>query len=197
MEYGSPRSGIWTPRNPSCSPKMKNAMTPDSPFATFAAGALRGVRVLDLSRVVAGPYVGRLFADLGADVIKLEPPEGDQVHRIAAEGDEGHSAFYTFANVGKRGVCVDLKQPAGVALLLELAAHCDVVVENIRPAASRSLASGCRLLLGIEVCASEPSDSPSCTARLPAPAREAVAAYLGLRVGKTVPEQVVIRLPQA
>lgn len=108
-------------------------MTTDSNLGAFAQGALRGVRVLDLSRVVAGPYVGRLFADLGADVIKVEPPEGDQVRRIAASGDEGQSAFYTFANVGKRGLCIDLKQPAGVGLLLELAAHCDVVVENFRP----------------------------------------------------------------
>ena len=94
---------------------------------------LGDVRVLDLSRVIAGPYIGRVFADLGADVIKVEPPGGDEVRQIAPKHDRGMSGFLTFANVGKRSLCVDLHQPAGVELVLDLASHCDVVLENFRP----------------------------------------------------------------
>jgi CoA:oxalate CoA-transferase len=101
--------------------------------ATPQQGPLAGIRVLDLSRVVAGPYVGRLLADMGADVIKIEPPEGDQSRLISPRFDWGMSALYTFANVGKRGLCVDLKQQAGVSLLRELAANVQLVVENFRP----------------------------------------------------------------
>jgi crotonobetainyl-CoA:carnitine CoA-transferase CaiB-like acyl-CoA transferase len=71
-------------------------------------GPLSGIRVLDLSRVVAGPYVGRLLADMGADVIKIEPPEGDQARLISPRFEWGMSALFTFANVGKRGLWGDL-----------------------------------------------------------------------------------------
>jgi crotonobetainyl-CoA:carnitine CoA-transferase CaiB-like acyl-CoA transferase len=108
-------------------------------------GPLSGIRVLDLSRVVAGPYVGRLLADMGADVIKIEPPEGDQARLISPRFDWGMSALYTFANVGKRGLCVDLKQEAGALLIRELAAAAQLVVENFRPGVLA------RLGLGVEV----------------------------------------------
>jgi CoA:oxalate CoA-transferase len=99
----------------------------------FAAGSLSGIRVLDLSRVIAGPYCTRVLADLGAEVIKVEPPEGDQSREIALRGDVGHSALYTFANVGKRCVAIDLAADGAVALVLELIGVCDAVVENFRP----------------------------------------------------------------
>jgi len=105
-------------------------------------GPLAGVRVLDLSRVIAGPYVGRLFADLGADVVKIEPPEGDQARVIAPSVDRGMSALYTFANAGKRNLCVDVKQPAGVELVLALAARSALVVENFRPGVLARLGLG-------------------------------------------------------
>ena len=69
---------------------------PDAP--DFASGPLVGVRVIDLSRVLAGPYVGRILADFGADVIKVEPPEGDLSRLIAPKHDRGMSALFTFAN---------------------------------------------------------------------------------------------------
>lgn len=93
---------------------------------------LTGLRVLDLSRVLAGPYVGRMLADLGADVVKLEPPEGD-VTRYWGKKVAGLSGYYTQQNVGKRNVCVDLRRPAGPELVRALAAHADVLVENFRP----------------------------------------------------------------
>ena len=81
---------------------------------------LTGLRVLDLSRVLAGPFVGRMLADLGADVVKVEPPEGD-VTRKWGKSIAGLSGFYTQQNVGKRDICVDLRAGSGPALVRELA----------------------------------------------------------------------------
>ena len=96
-------------------------------------GPLAGVRVVDLSRVISGPYVGRLLADLGADVIKLEPPDGDQSRQIAPRHDRGMSANFTFANVGKRGLAVDLRQREGIELVIDLVRAAQLVIENFRP----------------------------------------------------------------
>jgi CoA:oxalate CoA-transferase len=105
-------------------------------------GPLAGVRVLDLSRVLAGPYAGRLLADLGADVVKLEPPAGDEIREVAPRRDRGMSGLYTWANVGKRNVCVDLSKPEGREIALELAAGSDVVIENFRPGVAERLGIG-------------------------------------------------------
>jgi CoA:oxalate CoA-transferase len=93
---------------------------------------LEGVRVLDLSRVLAGPYVGRMLADLGADVVKVEPPEGD-VSRYWGKIVAGLSGYYTQQNAGKRNVSIDLRRPGAPALVRELAARADIVIENFRP----------------------------------------------------------------
>jgi CoA:oxalate CoA-transferase len=93
---------------------------------------LEGIRVLDLSRIVAGPYAGRLMADLGGDVVKLEGPDGDMA-RIWGEQRHGLSGFYTQQNAGKRNLGIDLKAPGAAALVLQLATKADVVVENFRP----------------------------------------------------------------
>ena len=93
---------------------------------------LTGLRVLDLSRVLSGPFAGRLLADLGADVVKVEPPEGD-VTRRWGKVQAGRSGFYFQQNVGKRGLCVDLKAPGGAEVVLRLAAAADVLIENFRP----------------------------------------------------------------
>ena len=93
---------------------------------------LEGVRVLDLSRVVAGPFAGRMLRDLGADVVKLEPPEGD-LTRAWGEVRHGRSGFYAQQNSGKRNICVDLLVDGGPALVADLAAVADVVIENFRP----------------------------------------------------------------
>jgi CoA:oxalate CoA-transferase len=99
---------------------------------TRGPGPLDGIRVLDFSRVLSGPHCGRVLVDLGADVIKVEPPEGDltryswpRVHSIAS--------YFTQQNCGKRNVSVDLRHPEGVALLRRLVDRCDVVLENFRP----------------------------------------------------------------
>jgi CoA:oxalate CoA-transferase len=98
--------------------------SPDSP--------LSDLKVLDLTRVMAGPYGTRLLCDLGADVVKLEPPEGD-ITRTWGEDRNGLSGFYTQQNAGKRNICIDLKAPTGPELVRQLADRADVVVENFRP----------------------------------------------------------------
>jgi CoA:oxalate CoA-transferase len=102
---------------------------------------LDGLRVLDLARVVAGPFAGRMLSDLGADVVKVEPPDGD-VTRVWGEVRHGLSGFYTQQNAGKRNVCVDLKVPGGPELVRRLATQADVLIENFRPGVLARLGLG-------------------------------------------------------
>ena len=107
------------------------------------SGALEKIRVLDFSAMIAGPYCTRLLADLGADVVKVEPPEGDfmrsgQPLREAADGSS-HSAYFGTLNAGKHSVAIDMKAAEGKRLVLELAAKADVVVENFRPGVMQRL----------------------------------------------------------
>ena len=88
--------------------------------------------MLDLSRVVSGPLCGRLLADLGAEVTKVEPPEGD-VTRTARPFVDEVSPYFAQMNAGKRAITVDLKHPAGVEVVERLAARSDVLLENFRP----------------------------------------------------------------
>src|SRR4051795_7541179 len=89
-----------------------------------------GGRGLDLSRVFAGPVAGRMLADLGADVVKVEPPEGD-VTRTFGRGPQ--TAYFRQQNAGKRAITVDLTTTEGRDLVRRLAARADIVLENFRP----------------------------------------------------------------
>lgn len=93
---------------------------------------LDGVRVLDLTRVFAGPIAGRTLSDLGADVVKIEPPDGD-VTRLWGRTTAGLSTYFTQQNCGKRNVCIDLNATDGPELVARLAEQADVVIENFRP----------------------------------------------------------------
>jgi crotonobetainyl-CoA:carnitine CoA-transferase CaiB-like acyl-CoA transferase len=93
---------------------------------------LAGIRVLDLSRMVSGPLCGRLLADLGADVVKVQPPEGDRTNTVPPL-ISGVSPYYAQLNVGKRIVVVDLKADGGPAVVQRLARGSDVLLENFRP----------------------------------------------------------------
>jgi CoA:oxalate CoA-transferase len=95
-------------------------------------GPLTGIRVLDFTRVLSGPHATRMLSDLGADVIKVEPPGGD-LTRFATPKVGGLSTYFVQQNAGKRNVSIDLTTAAGAALASELADRCDVVVENYRP----------------------------------------------------------------
>jgi crotonobetainyl-CoA:carnitine CoA-transferase CaiB-like acyl-CoA transferase len=95
-------------------------------------GALGGIRVLDFTAFVAGPYCTRLMADLGAEVVKVEPPAGDLL-RATSPLLDGHSRFFGQLNCGKKSLQLDLKTAEGGDLARQLAAKADVVVENFRP----------------------------------------------------------------
>lgn len=104
--------------------------------------ALRGVRVLDLTRMLAGPYGTMLLADLGAEVLKVERPgTGDDIRAVGPHFVRGESVYFLSVNRGKRSVALDLARPEGRALLRRLAARCDVVVENFRAGVAERL--GC------------------------------------------------------
>ena len=97
-----------------------------------------GIRILDFSRVLAGPFCTALMADLGAEVIKIEPPTGDDYRHIGPYKG-GKSALFTLMNRGKKSVVLDLKSPDGVALAQRLAGKADIVVENFTPGVARRL----------------------------------------------------------
>jgi formyl-CoA transferase len=105
---------------------------------------LAGIRVLDCSRVIAGPYCAMLLADLGADVIKVERPErGDDVRDWRGRaGGGGMSAVFAAVNRNKRGIAVDLRHPEGARLVRALAARADVLVENFVPGVAERLGVG-------------------------------------------------------
>ena len=101
-------------------------------------GLLDGIRVLDLSRVLAGPYAGQLLADMGADVIKIEPPEGDPARGIGPHVG-GRSLYFSSLNSNKRGIVLDLTTPGGQEAFAALLAEADILLENLRPAAGERL----------------------------------------------------------
>ncbi len=104
------------------------------------APPLAGVRVVDLSRVLAGPYATMTLADLGADVVKIEHPlGGDETRTWGPPFVGGESAYFLSVNRGKRSVALDLKDPEGRELALELCARADVVIENFRPGGAARL----------------------------------------------------------
>lgn len=106
---------------------------------------LQGIRILDLTRVLAGPFCTALMADLGAEVIKLEPPQGDDYRHIGPFV-EGESALFALTNRGKQSLVLDLKNIEGQDLARRLAASCDVVVENFRPGVADKLGLGAERL---------------------------------------------------
>ncbi len=105
-------------------------------------GPLSGVRVLDLSIALTGPYAAALFADQGADVIKVERPGIGDIGRWVGVAVNGMSSLYLVCNRGKRGIAVDLQQPDGVDIVKRLAATSDVVIQNFRPGVMDRLGLG-------------------------------------------------------
>ncbi|KAF1054437.1 MAG: Acetyl-CoA:oxalate CoA-transferase [Stenotrophomonas maltophilia] len=96
-------------------------------------GALHGLRVLDLSRVLGGPYCSQLLADHGAEVIKLEPPQGDETRGWGPPFVEDTAAYFVGINRNKQAIAMDLGRPEGIELLLQLLEHSDVLIENFKP----------------------------------------------------------------
>jgi len=104
-----------------------------------AKGPLAGIRVIDMTTVLMGPVATRILGDYGADVIKIEAPDGDIMRKAPPMRHEGMGAVYLNCNRNKRSVVLDVRQAEGRAVLLKLLAGADVLVSNIRPAAMRRL----------------------------------------------------------
>jgi len=104
----------------------------------MSSDILGGVRVLDFTTIVSGPYCTRMLADLGAEVIKIEPPEGDFI-RVQPPLRDGKSAYFASLNCGKKSLAIDFRQAEALGVIRELAAKCDVVVENFRPGVMKRL----------------------------------------------------------
>ncbi len=113
-------------------------MTPSSSQPNNAGDALAGLRVLDFTSMIAGPYAARLLADAGAEVIKIEPPDGEDM-RQRAPLHNGHSRYFGQLNAGKKSITLDLKNADAIALVLRMVEQADVVLENFRPGVMQRL----------------------------------------------------------
>ena len=114
------------------------------------ASLLHGTRVIDLSQYIPGPYASLMLADLGADVVKVEPPVGDPMRQYGANGAEV-SPLYSTMNGGKRVVHLDLKTQKDHGAILDLLASADVLIESYRPGVMDRLGLSRKVLEGREV----------------------------------------------
>ena len=109
-------------------------------------GALEGIKVLDLTHHIAGPYCTKLLADFGADVLKVERPEGDPSRRMPPffhdETDIEKSLLFLYLNTNKRGVTLNLKSRQGIDMVKQLAQESDMIVENFSPRVMPGLGLG-------------------------------------------------------
>ena len=129
---------------------MPSSSDPHAPAASAAgadglqprSGPLAGFRVVDMTTVLAGPYATQIIADYGADVIKVEPPEGDVMRHAAAKRHARMGPMFLHANRNKRSIVLDVKQPAAREAVLALCAGSDALVHNIRPQAMARLGLG-------------------------------------------------------
>ena len=158
---------------------------------------LSGVRVLDFTTTIAGPHCGRLLADLGADVVKIESPDGDMM-RTRPPLRRGASTSYGQLNAGKKSLVLDLKQPAAVEVVKRLARRADVLVENFRPGVMQRLGLDWAVLAKIHpalvYCAISGYGQTGPSAGLPAyaPVIHAASGYdvahLSYQDGRTKPD---------
>lgn len=124
---------------------MTEAGHPASRLRLFA----RGVRVLDLSWFLPGPMAGLLLADMGAEVLKIEPPAGDPMRQVGPRDAAGGGVFHAAVNAGKTVVRLDLKRPDGHASFLDLVRDADVLIEGFRPGVMERLGLGWPVLRGV------------------------------------------------
>src|SRR5258708_25325314 len=108
----------------------------------MADGPLLGFRILDLTAVISGPFCTQLLGDLGADVIKIEPPEGDSMRRNVGPQRGGLTAAFLNFNRNKRSIVIDIKKEHGRDLVRRLAVKADALVEHNRPGGAQRLGIG-------------------------------------------------------
>lgn len=114
---------------------MDGSQTPSAAGKGLAksAGALAGIKVVDLTRVLGGPYCTMILSDHGAQVIKVEPPQGDEVRDWGPPFHEGDASYFIGVNRNKRAMAVDLRKPEGQKIILKLLEDADVLIENFKP----------------------------------------------------------------
>lgn len=105
-------------------------------------GVFSGIKVLEFTHWLSAPYCGNILSDLGADVIKIEPPTGDQVRNSGSYFEKGESYLYIAYNHGKKGISINLKDESGLEIVRELIKESDVVIENFRPGVMEKLGLG-------------------------------------------------------
>jgi crotonobetainyl-CoA:carnitine CoA-transferase CaiB-like acyl-CoA transferase len=114
-----------------------------------AKGPLTGIRILDFTHMLSGPFGASMLGDLGAEVIKVEPPNGDPV-RLAPPLKGGESAYFFSVNRNKKAICLDLKKPEAVDIIYRLVEKSDALIENFRPGVMERLGLGYEKLKGIK-----------------------------------------------
>ena len=107
----------------------------------MTSGPLAGIRILEFSQIVAGPFAGVALSDFGADVVKVEPLEGES-RRNSAAVVPNEGKYFQSLNRGKRSLCVDLKHEAGQRIVRDLALQADVLIEGFRPGVAARLGLG-------------------------------------------------------
>lgn len=162
-------------------------------------GPLEGIKVVDMTQVVAGPVACMLLSDLGADVVKVEPPAFGDLTRLAQFAKGGLNSSFVNCNRGKRSIQVDLQQEAGRDLVLDLIRDADVVVQNMRPGVMERLGVGWEGASAVNpdvvYCSMSGygSDGPYADRAVYDPIIQAMAGYVALQVNPQVPIPDLVR----
>src|SRR5690554_6826488 len=135
------RSCTWSPTRKSSSGSIRSSDRATSRKEDFMPGPLQGIRVLDCTVALAGPFCGLLLADLGADVIKIENPDPKERTAGGLAAYKGENGHFLIANRNKRGCAVNLKDERGREMFYRLVETADVLVQNFRPGVMKRL--GC------------------------------------------------------
>ena len=137
---------------------MDAAITPATEGKGIAnsPGALAGIKVIDLTRVLGGPYCTMILSDHGAEVIKIEPPQGDEVRDWGPPFHDGDASYFIGINRNKRSLALDLGKPQGKAVLLRLLQDADVLIENFKPGAMEKWGLGYAADAGTEFSWTDP-----------------------------------------
>ena len=165
-------------------------------------GPLSGIRVIEIAHWLVAPYCANILADLGADVIKIEPPQGDQVRKAGGYFKDGESYLFAAYNHGKRSLAVNLKEPEGVNIVRQLARDADVIIENYRPGTCDKLGVGYeqirRINPGIVYCSISAFGDTPAYVRRPGmdPIVQGMGAVMSL-TGKPDGEPLLVGVPIA